>query len=373
MIYLDYSANTPADPEVLRCLAETEIRFPGNPNSNHAAGRAAREEMARVTEEAARLLGVLPLEILFNSGASEGNNTAIKGLVQLARGRHIVSTPLEHASVSACLEVLKGQGYEVELVNVSPNGKISLPHLQSLLRPDTALVAITAVDSELGAVQPLREVQALLRNFPDCRLHVDVTQAVGKIPLSLKGADTAALSAHKFYGPGGCGILFKGRSLNLPPLIHGGASATLYRSGTPALGLAAAQTKALSLASEHFEKRLDMVSAHNRELRRFFAAFPKVRINSPADAIPHILNLSVEGVRGPAFQSALDQEDVCVSVKSACSSDGAPSRAVLAVTGDRRNALASWRISLSHQTTSEELQEFENRFTRCYQRLTAAR
>ena len=371
MIYLDYSANTPADPEVLRCLAETETRFPGNPNSDHAAGRAAREEMARVTEEAARLLGVLPSEVLFNSGASEGNNTAVKGLAQLSKGRHIVSTPLEHASVSGCLEVLKGQGYEIDLVNVGPDGKIDLSHLQSLLRPDTALVAVAAVDSELGAVQPLAEISALLRDFPNCRLHVDATQAVGKIPLSLEGADTATLSAHKFYGPGGCGILFKARGLDLPPLIHGGASATPYRSGTPALGLAAAQTKALSLATERFAERLATVSAHNRELRRFFAAFPRVRINSPADAVPHILNLSVEGVRGPAFQSALDREGVCVSVKSACSSDGAPSRAVLAVTGDRRNALSSWRISLSHRTTPQELREFEERFARCYQTLAS--
>lgn len=371
MIYLDYSANTPADEEVIRCFCETERRFFGNPNSNHSAGLAAKELMARTTDSIAELLHVLPSEIIYTSGASESNNTAVKGIARASRhiGRHIISTPLEHSSVSGCLTALSEQGYEIDLVDIGRDGKVDLEHLRELLREDTVLVAVTAVDSELGTVQPIREISAVLEDFPNCRFHVDATQAVGKTAISFDGADTVSLAPHKFYGLNGSGILLKRRDLTLEPLIHGGVSTTLYRSGTPALALAVSAEKALWLAVDRFEERLRIVRDRHDELRRFFADYPKVRINSPDGAVPHILNLSVQNVKGTAFQKALDENGVCVSVKSACSVDGTPSRAVFAVSRDRKNALSSWRISLSHLTTEEELREFMTVFDRCYREL----
>ena len=372
MIYLDYSANTPADPAVLERFVNTEQTFHGNPNSNHPAGLAAREELARVTDRIAARLGVAPAELIYTSGASEANNTAIKGIARASRhvGKHIISTPLEHASVSGCLTALQEQGYEIDLLDVKRDGTIDLEQLRELLRKDTILVALTAVDSELGTVQPVAQAAELLADWPDCRLHVDATQALGKTALHFDGVDTMSLALHKIYGLNGSGILFKRRSTPMEPLIHGGVSNSIYRSGTPTLGLAAAAEAAIAPALNQQPERAAIVARHNARLRQALAAYPKVRINSPKNAVPHILNLSVQGVRGETFQQTLAAEGVCVSVKSACSAAGMPSRAVLAVSGDRRNALSSWRISLSHLTTDEELSAFLAIFDRCYHQLT---
>ena len=372
MIYLDYSANTPADPAVLEAFLDAERRWFGNPNANHPAGWAAREALADATVGIAELLHVQPSEIIYTSGASEANNLALKGIARMQRhlGKHIITTPLEHPSVSAPLTWLQEQGYEIDLVDVGRDGKVSLDHLRELLRRDTVLVAVAAVDSELGVVQPVREIAELLLAWPDCRFHVDATQAVGKLDFSFAGIDTVSLTAHKIYGPNGIGMLYKRGSVLLEPLIHGGTGASLYRSGTPTLGLAAALDAVLALSMEAREERCAYVKELNETLRSALSAYPKVRINSPEDALPHILNLSVSGVKGTVFRKALGEKGVCVSVKSACSTDGTPSRAVYAVSRDRRNALSSWRISLSHLTTEAETGGFLEAFDQCYKELT---
>ena len=286
-------------------------------------------------------------------------------------GRHIISTPLEHSSVSGTLTALQEQGYEIDLLDVKQDGTVDLEHLKDLLRPDTICVAITLVDSELGVVQPVQEIAAILKAYPHCHLHVDATQAVGKIPVSFEGVDTMSLTAHKFYGLNGIGMLIKRRNLALEPLIHGGESTTIYRSGTPTVALASSLACALDLAVIDLPNRIDYVAKLNAELRAALSTYPLVRINSPEHAIPHVLNLSVRNVKGTVFQRELDAKGVCVSVKSACSSDGLPSRAVFAVSRDRRNALSSWRISLSHLTTEDEIKAFLQAFDVCYRELTA--
>ena len=374
MLYLDYSANTPVDEEVLRCFCEAERRYPGNANAHHQAGAAAKAAINEATRSIARCLGAPPAGIIYTSGASEANNLAVKGLAALggAAGRHILSTPLEHSSVSGTLTALQEQGYEIDLLDIRRDGTVDLDHLKELLRPDTIAVAVTLVDSELGVVQPVEEIAAILKDYPDCHLHVDATQAVGKIPVSFEGVDTMSLTAHKFYGLNGIGLLLKRRNLALEPLIHGGESTTIYRSGTPTVALASSLACALELAVENLPERSVSVQKRNAELRAALCQHPEVRINSPENAIPHILNLSVQNVKGTVFQRELDAHGVCVSVKSACSSDGLPSRAVFAVSRDRRNALSSWRISLSHLTTEAEIQEFLRVFDVCCQQLTAA-
>ena len=419
MIYLDYSANTPADSRVLGRFCEVERSCPGNANSRHQAGRDAKLVIDHATQSIAGLLSAQPAEVIYTSGASEANNFALKGLAKLSRhlGKHIISTPLEHSSVSGTLTALQEQGYEIDLVDIRRDGTIDLEHLKELLRPDTIAVAVTLVDSELGVVQPVKEISEILQAWPNCHLHVDATQAVGKIPVSFEGVDTMSLTAHKFYGLNGIGLLLKRRRLALEPLIHGGESTTIYRSGTPTVALAASLETALNSAVNELPERSARVkeanlylrtalskyiyrsgtptvalaasletalnsavnelperSARVKEanlyLRTALSKYPKVRINSPESAIPHILNLSVENVKGTVFQRELDAEGVCVSVKSACSSDGLPSRAVFAVSRDRKNALSSWRISLSHLTTQEELDGFLRAFDACCTRLT---
>ena len=373
MIYLDYSANTPVDARVLEQFCAVERRCIGNANSHHQAGSAAKAEIDAATIKIASLLGVQPAEIIYTSGASEANNFALKGLARLSRhtGRHIISTPLEHSSVSGTLTALQEQGYEIDLLDVKQDGTVDLEHLKALLRPDTICVAVTLVDSELGVVQPVQEIAAILKAYPHCHLHVDATQAVGKIPVSFEGVDTMSLTAHKFYGLNGIGLLVKRRNLALEPLIHGGESTTIYRSGTPTVALASSLACALDLAVIDLPGRVDHVAKLNAELRAALSTYPLVRINSPEHAIPHVLNLSVRNVKGTVFQRELDAKGVCVSVKSACSSDGLPSRAVFAVSRDRRNALSSWRISLSHLTTEEEIKAFLQAFDVCYRELTA--
>lgn len=373
MIYLDYSANTPVDARVLEQFCAVERRCIGNANSHHQAGSAAKAEIDAATIKIASLLGVQPAEIIYTSGASEANNFALKGLARLSRhtGRHIISTPLEHSSVSGTLTALQEQGYEIDLLDVKQDGTVDLEHLKDLLRPDTICVAITLVDSELGVVQPVQEIAAILKAYPHCHLHVDATQAVGKIPVSFEGVDTMSLTAHKFYGLNGIGLLIKRRNLALEPLIHGGESTTIYRSGTPTVALASSLACALDLAVTDLPGRVDHVAKLNAELRAALSTYPLVRINSPEHAIPHVLNLSVQNVKGTVFQRELDAKGVCISVKSACSSDGLPSRAVFAVSRDRRNALSSWRISLSHLTTEDEIKAFLQAFDVCYRELTA--
>ena len=236
----------------------------------------------------------------------------------------------------------------MELLDICSDGTVDLTDLKNRLRPDTVLVAATAVDSELGVVQPIAEIAELLKAYPNCHFHVD---------------------AHKFYGLNGIGVLVKRLGLALPPLIHGGESTTPYRSGTPTVALACSLAMALEKATAELPVRAATVRSLNDRLRAELSRYPKVRINSPANAVPHILNLSVQGVKGTVFQRELDARGVCVSVKSACSSDGLPSRAVLAVSQDRRNALSSWRISLSHLTTEEEVTGFLHAFAECYSTL----
>ena len=333
MIYLDYTANTPPDPAVLDAFVAAERRYIANPNSTHIAGQQARAEMDCVTGSIAQRLGVQPAEIIYTSGASEANNLAVKGIAQAARhiGRHIISTELEHSSVGASLSVLQQQGYEIDLLRIGRDGRVDLDQLRELLREDTILVAVCAVDSELGTVQPIREIAELVKLYPGCRLHVDATQAVGKTDLWLDGVDTMSFTAHKFYGLNGIGALYKRRGLVITPQISGGASTTVYRSGTPTLGLAVSLDAAMTRALDAQAARTAQVQLLHDRLVAALRRYSLVRINSPETAVPHIINVSVTGIKGTRFQQALSEQGVCVSVKSACSSDGLPSAATAAM------------------------------------------
>ncbi|MDF2906600.1 MAG: aminotransferase [Herbinix sp.] len=371
MIYLDYAANTPVDPRVMEYYVDFSNRYIANPNSVHPLGKDAGDRMTQVTQKIAELLGVKETEIIYTSGASEANNLAMKGLVQAYRhnGKHIISTGLEHSSVSGTLTHLQSLGYEIDLVDITSEGLVDLAHLKELLRKDTVLVSVSYVDSELGVRQPIAEIGEVLREYPNCYFHVDATQAVGKIPITVENIDLISLTPHKFFGLNGCGILVRKDHVSLEPLIHGGTSTTIYRSGSPALALAASIEKSLELAILHQEERYDYVKSLHDELITELTKYKKVRINSTKYSIPHIINLSIQGVKAILFQEALSDRGICISTKSACSVLNTPSRPVYEVTKDKKNALCSWRISISHLTTTEEIKTFLKEFQYCYEKL----
>ena len=371
MINLDYASHTPVDEAVLAEFCRVERECHGNALSIHSAGREALAEMERATVGIAALIGVKPSEIIYTSGASEANNLAIKGIARAYayKGRHILSTCLEHPSVSGTLSYLQESGYEVELLKILPNGKIDLSHLKAAIRPDTVLLCVSAVDSELGAIQPLESIAKLISEYPNCHLHVDAAQAIGKIPVFTEGASTLCFSPHKFYGLGGFGVLVKREGVVLEPLIHGGGS--LYRGGTPSPAMAAACHKALDLALTNQNKRVAKARQLHEYTLKCLQQYPLVRINSPIDGSPYILNLSIKGVKATNFTKMLYTHGVCVSIKSACSTDNAPSRPVMAVTNDKKNAQSSWRISFSHLTEMPEIEAFMSIFEDCYNNLSS--
>ncbi|MFV0529403.1 MAG: cysteine desulfurase family protein [Lachnospiraceae bacterium] len=371
MIYLDYASNTPTDEDVLQTFVEVNQRMFGNPNSLHQAGREAQETIEEALQSIAADLHCNKSELIITSGASESNNTAIKGYARVQRhtGRHILSTCLEHSSVSASLTALQTQGYEIELLDLTPEGRVDLNSLKELIRKDTILLAITAVDSELGVVQPLAEIQEVLREYPDCILHVDATQAIGKIPFCLNGLQSVSFSPHKFYGINGVGILYKREDMVVEPLIHGGSSTTVYRSGTPMTALTASAAAAVHKAVLTLPETTAAVERIRNRIGEFLESQPGVYCNNTDYSIPHILNISVPGYKALRLQELLDAQGICVSTKSACAVPNTPSRAVFAVTKDKKRAVSSIRISISHLTTSAEADTFCQAFARCLEEL----
>ena len=357
MIYMDYAANTPVSEEVLASFIDATRKYPANPNSAHQSGREAHDRLLKATSHIAELMGVQPSELILTSGASEANNLAIKGIARAYRefGKHIISTGLEHSAVSGALTYLQSLGYEIDLLDILPDGTIDMTHLRELLRQDTILVTIGYVDSELGVIQPIEDIGRILKDYPNCYFHTDATQAVGKIPVNTENIDLMTFAPHKFFGLNGAGALIKKEGVILEPLIHGGMSTSLYRSGTPDLANAVALEEALAIAITKQGEHYDYVEKLNKKLRKELSNLPQVRINSTEKSYPFILNLSVKGIKAETMRQAMEEKGILVSAKSACSVPNTPSRAVYAVSRDRKNALSSFRISLSHLVTEEDV------------------
>ena len=280
---------------------------------------------------------------------------------------------LEHSSIYGPIDYLITLGFEVSYVKLNDEGKVDLEHLKSLMRDDTILVTINSVNSELGIEQPVNEIGKILKNYPKCYFHVDATQTVGKTKINCENIDLVSFSGHKFFGLKGIGVLIKKEKIEIESLIHGGKSTTKYRSGTPALSLIVSLAKALRLATENIDRDYDYIKNLNNTLREILEQYDKVYINSPLNAIPHILNISVVGVKPETLLHALEEFEVYISTQSACSSSHSESRAVYAVTKDEIRASSSVRISLSKLTTKEEVNLFLNAFDKCYQKLTNLR
>ena len=375
MIYLDYSATTPVNKEVLASFSKAAIEYPGNPNSLHKLGLESNKLIEASTKQIAKILGVKENEIIYTSGSSESNNLAIKGIADKYknRGKHIITTNFEHSSIYGPISYLQKDGFDVDFVKTLDNGLIDLEDLERLIRDDTILVTICSVNSEIGVRQPIEEIKKIVKKHEKCFLHVDMTQSIGKEKISLDDIDLVSFSAHKFYGLKGIGCLIKKEKIALEPIIHGGKNTTIYRSGTPCLPLIVSLAKALRLAYENFDEKYEHVKELNNYLKEKLSHYDLVRINSNDYCIPHILNISVLNVKPETMQHALEEYDIYISTKTACSSKENISRAVLALTNDKERAASSVRISLSYLTTKEECDEFLKAFDRCYKELTVLR
>ena len=371
MIYLDYSATTKTDDEVLDTFVKCSKDFIGNPNSLHKLGVDSKNMIDKSTEQITNLLNINDYDVIYTSGSSESNNLAIKGICEKYknRGMHIITTSLEHSSIYGPIDYLIDNGFVVDFVDLDESGKVDLKDLENKITDETILVSINAVNSEIGIKQPIEEISKIVKKHPKCFFHSDMTQAIGKVKIDVNNCDLVSFSAHKFFGIKGIGVLLKRKKISLVPLIHGGKSTTVYRSGTPCLPLIVSLSKALRLALLDIDKKYSYVEKLNKELKEKLSSFDKVKINSNDTCIPHMLNISVLGIKPETMLHALEKYEIYISTQSACSS-GNISKAVLALTHDKKRAESSIRISLSYKTTEEEIKEFLDKFEICIKELT---
>lgn len=372
MIYLDYSATTMIDEEVLESFNLTAKNYFANANSLHKLGVKSKELIDEATKQIANELKVDAEEIIYTSSSSESNNMAIKGIAILYkdRGKHIITGPLEHSSTVATLNYLATLGYEISIVDLNKDGTINMSHLKKLMRDDTILVTMSAVDSELGIRQDVEEIGKFLKKYPKCYFHVDMTQCIGKDKIDLTNIDLASFSGHKIYCFKGIAALYKKKSIIIKPLIHGGKSTTIYRSGTPQNELIVSFSKAVRLAVKDLDNKYKYVSKLNKMIVDNLKNYKNIKINSTDKSIPHILNISVIGIKPETLVHALEEFDIYISTKSACSKSGELSHSVMALTNDEERSSYSVRISLSNRTTEEEITQFLRLFKICYQNLS---
>ena len=370
MVYLDYSATTPVNGEVLDSFNKTCTSFIGNTNSLHKLGVEAKKLEEQATKQITELLGVNDFDIIYTSGSSESNNTAIKGICSKYqnRGKKIITTNLEHSSIYGPIGYLQKQGFEVEIVKTLEDGTVDLNNLEAIMNDEVLLVTIASVNSETGLLQPIDEIGKIIKNYPKSYFHVDMTQSIGKVNVPFDNVDLVSFSAHKFYGLKGIGVLLKRKNIVIEPLIHGGKSTTIFRSGTPALPLIVSLSKALRLSISDLDEHYQIVKKYHDVVVNNLSKYDHVHINSNNKCIPHMINFSVDFVKPETLQHALEEHDIYISTQSACSSGHSVSRAVLEVTKNEEYASHSVRVSLSHLTTEEELNKFLEAFDTCYKR-----
>lgn len=360
MIYLDYAANAPVDKEVLDVFNEATIKYFANPNSTHKLGLEAKDAIDRASENIAKNLGVKKEELIYTSGASESNNLVIQGICERykSRGKHIIISKLEHNSIVAPASHMQELGFEVDLVGVNSDGIIDIDELKSLIREDTILVSITSVDSELGIRQPIEEIGEILKEYPNLYFHTDASQIIGKDHIDFSNVDLVTIAPHKFYGINGFGLLIKKENVSLRPIIYGGKSTTIYRSGTPVTGSVIALDKALDLAISKLDERKEYIADLHDYVIDKLKERSNIKINSTTNSIPNTINFSVKGVISNDFVKLLGEKNVFISSKTSCCPEDTPSKSIYALTNDKTLANSSMRISLSHLTTKEEIDEF---------------
>ncbi len=365
MIYLDHSATTPVHPEVVGVVTDVMQNIYGNPSSLHGLGVKAERLVEEARRVIARKLNCSPTEIYFTSGGTEANNLAIRGVAEKlqSRGRHLITTQVEHPSVYDVMKQLEQKGWRVTYLPVDRDGRVSLADLEKAITKESVLVSIMHVNNEVGTIQPIEQIGRMLANYPKILFHVDAVQSFGKLPIDLQKTpiDLLSISAHKFQGPKGIGALYIRKNIQLMPQLVGGGQEQGIRSGTLNVPGIAGMAKAVLLTEKQPHFLRDCQKWKKALIEKVTERVKPVVINgdlSLEGGAPYVINLSFPGVKSEVLVHALEEKGIIVSSKSACSSKTEkPSRVLKEMGRNDQEALSSIRISLGYQTTAAEMEQ----------------
>lgn len=362
MIYLDNSATTKPFPEVIESYTAVAANYFGNPSSIHRMGMEAEKLLMQARAQIAAILEVKPSEIYFTSGGTEGNNMALKGVSSFykTRGKHIITTRIEHDSIKRVMEQLEQDGFTITYLPVDEQGFVAVDDIKKHIQNDTILVSIMHVNNETGAIQDIAAVGELLQQYPKILFHVDGVQAIGKTPLSFKNLhiDLYTMSAHKFHGLKGNGILYAKEGLLLSPLLAGGGQERNMRSGTENVAGAVSTAKALRMQMENYKMHYSKMQELNTFIRKQLESMYETIVHSPLHSVPQIINFSAEGIKAEVLIHALEEKGIFISTTSACSSKtNTVSKTLLAMGVPEHIAESSFRISLAYENNKQELEE----------------
>ena len=360
-IYLDNAATTKMSEVAIKAMIPYMNEIYGNPSSLHSVGQEANEALQNARERIAKLLGCEPKEITFTSGGSEADNQAIISAAKLGERKgkkHIISTAFEHHAVLHTLEKLEKQGFEVTILDVHENGLISAEQVRNAIRDDTCLVTVMYANNEIGTIQPIAEIGAVCRE-KGVLFHTDAVQAVGHLHINVKeqNIDMLSLSAHKFHGPKGVGVLYTRKGIPLTTLIEGGAQERGKRAGTENIPAIMGMVTALEEACAKIEENTAKLIALRDKLIAGLSEIPHSILNGDAkQRLPGNVNFCFEGIEGESLLLLLDDKGVCASSGSACTSGSLdPSHVLLAIGRVHDIAHGSLRLSLSEENTEEEI------------------
>ena len=380
MIYFDNSATTKPYPEALATYTEVATRIWGNPSSLHNLGSQATRILEASRKQIAELIGKKAEEIYFTSGGTEGDNWVLKGVAfeKAPYGKHIIVSDIEHPAIKESAAWLKTQGFEVDYAPVDARGFVKVDALASLLRPDTTLVSVMAVNNEIGSIQPIHEIAALLEDRPTISFHVDAVQALAKVATEvylLERVDFATFSSHKFHGLRGVGFVYIKEGKKITPLLTGGGQEKEMRSTTENVAGIAATAKALRLAMENQEAFASKTQQMKEVIRKELANYPDVTIFSGEDHFaPHILTFGIKGVRGEVVVHAFEEFDIYISTTSACSSKaGKPAGTLIAMGVDKSIAQTAVRLSLDIENDMSQVEQFLTKFKLIYEQTRKVR
>ena len=360
-VYLDYSATTPVKQEVLESMVPYFTDFYGNPSSLYTAGQQSKDAIMTAREQVAALIGAEPSEVFFTSSGTEADNWAVIGgaMWKKAKGRHIITTVVEHHAILHSGEFLQKEGYDVTYLPVDEQGLVSTDDLKNAIREDTTLVSIMFANNEIGTIQPIAELAAICKE-KSIVFHTDAVQALGNVAIDVKalGVDLMSMSGHKIYGPKGIGALYIRKGISLPGYMHGGGQEAKKRAGTENLTGIVGFGKAAELAEKNLETHITKLS----ELRDYFlervtAEIPDLRINGSLEKrLPGNINITFKYIEGEAILLMLDMKGVAVSTGSACSSASlSPSHVLEAIGVPVEEIHGSVRFTIGDFTTKEDL------------------
>ena len=380
MIYFDNSATTKPYPEALATYTEVATRIWGNPSSLHNLGSQATRILEASRKQIAELIGKKAEEIYFTSGGTEGDNWILKGVAfeKAPYGKHIIVSDIEHPAIKESAAWLKTQGFEVDYAPVDARGFVQVDALANLLRPDTTLVSVMAVNNEIGSIQPIHDIAALLEDRPTVSFHVDAVQALAKVATEVylpERVDFATFSSHKFHGLRGVGFVYIKEGKKITPLLTGGGQEKEMRSTTENVAGIAATAKALRLAMENQEAFASKTQQMKEVIRKELANYPDVTIFSGEDHFaPHILTFGIKGVRGEVVVHAFEEFDIYISTTSACSSKaGKPAGTLIAMGVDKSIAQTAVRLSLDLENDMSQVEQFLTKFKLIYEQTRKVR